>query len=150
MSTPSPVELSDSKVSAAGILSFFVNFHDEIVWESFDRGRELKLTFYEEVKNIGVKVVDREFDKLECLKSFDKCIDSNKTSYHRFLQKKVNPRNLPVIEIMKNKEMTRLSAGDAFGEDSLLTNHKRSVNAECTADCKIATLSRRDYVWKIG
>lgn len=58
LSTPSPVELSDKKCSAAGILSFFVNFHDEIVWESFDRGNQLKYTFYDEVRNIGIKVED--------------------------------------------------------------------------------------------
>ena len=93
------MELSGKKVSPAGILSFFVNFHDEIVWESLDRGKELRYKFYEEVRNVGISIVDDEFDKLECLRSFDKAIDRKTTKFHHFLFKKINPKNLPVIEI---------------------------------------------------
>ena len=42
LKTPAPVELTGKQATPAGILSFFVNFFEDILWQNFDRGYHIK------------------------------------------------------------------------------------------------------------
>ena len=40
--------------------------------------------------------------------------------------------------------------GEAFGEVSIVMNHRRAATVKCLTDCSFVTLSRQDYYWSIG
>ena len=87
LKTPSPVELTGKKATPAGVLSFFVNFYENILWHNYDRGEYLKEMFIDEIRTLGVSVIDGKFDKLDCLKVFDRAIEAETTNFHNLLEK---------------------------------------------------------------
>lgn len=42
--------------------------------------------------------------------------------------------------------LNRLSVGDAFGEDALISNDKRTANVVMTSDGALMRLSKRDFI----
>ena len=87
----------------AGVLSFFVNFFEDILWHNFDRGYYLKSLLVDEMRALGLSIRNEKFDKLNCLKLFDRAIETESTNFHNLLMKKVNPKQLPIVTIHRYK-----------------------------------------------
>lgn len=104
----------------------------------------------DEIKDLGVKIVDEKFNKDECLRILDSAIAREATNLHFILAKKVNPKGNSFVSINKFKTIDTLKTGDSFGEIALVTNHRRGATIRSITECKFATLSRLDYVWSIG
>lgn len=150
LKTPSPVELTGKKATPEGVLSFFVNFYEDILWEYLDRGLQLKQMFNDEVKALDVRIVKGKFNKLNCLRAFDRAIESSSTCFHTVLEKRVNPKRLPVVTVHRYKRFRVAIAGEVFGDISLAMNNFRGETALCLTECSFATLRRNDYFWSIG
>ena len=150
LKTPAPVELTGKKATPTGILSFFVNCFEDILWSSLDRGEQLKQMLVDEITALGVPIKNEKFDKIRCLKSFDRAIEMETTNFHNFLAKKINPRQNPIVSIQRYKQIKTMDTGLAFGEISIVTNHRRAATVRCLTDCEFATLRRQDYYWSIG
>ena len=93
---------------------------------------------------------DDVFDKQKCLQMFDRAIETETTNFHNFLYKKINPRMQPVVTVYRYKQLKTLQMGEAFGEVSIVMNHRRAATVKCITDCSFVTLSRQDYYWSIG
>ena len=73
-------------------MSFFINFHEDIIWKQFKNGAVLRDMLYRELRLIGVKIDKlNQFDKDECLTKLDHAIQRQRTDFHVDLYQRVNP-----------------------------------------------------------
>ena len=62
----------------------------------------------------------------------------------------LNPNSRSTITLTWFKTVTKLHAGQSFGELALLKNDGRAATILCATKCSFATLHRKDYIWIIG
>ena len=107
--------------------------------------------FFKELQRLEIKVDEGEqFDSQEVLQALDKAISSNETKLHQYIYKMLNPNSRSTITLTWFKTVTKLHAGQSFGELALLKNDGRAATILCATKCSFATLHRKDYIWIIG
>ena len=147
--TPSPFVLQDSQFTPIALLTFLINFFEDVMWKTVHNGDYIRDLLIDAFQKVGYDVKQNEKIPAEkVLEALRKEIQNNRTGLHELIFKKATQRqhsSIKQLEIYCIQEVTKLGPGIGFGELALLRQEGRKATIQCTEASSFATLSRQDF-----